>query len=103
LTNKADRVVATGMTLLSFLAIIMKSTHPITRLHTVCECLFENAIFGAHVMKQVLQELFKKCIYKEQRLLFAPWKLLRAIDISAVGGLNYNGIETLRSVEELNP
>jgi len=31
LANKADQVLAIGMTLLSFLAIIMKSKHPITR------------------------------------------------------------------------
>jgi len=103
LTNTADRVVAIGTTLLSFLAIMMKSKHPITRLRTVCECLFENAIFGEHVTKQVLHELYKKYIYEEQKLLFSPWKLLKAIDMSAVGGLNYNGIETLQSLEKLNP
>jgi hypothetical protein len=55
------------------------------------------------VTKQALRELYKEYIYEEQKFLFAPWKLLRAIDMSAVGGLNYNDIETLRSCEELNP
>jgi hypothetical protein len=31
--------------------------------------------------------------------MFAPWKVLRVIDLSAGGGLNYNGIETLRRIE----
>jgi hypothetical protein len=34
--------------------------------------------------------------------VFAPWKVLRAIDTSSVGGLNYNGLETLRGCEELH-
>ena len=33
--------------------------------------------------------------------MFAPRKVLRAIDTSSVGGLNYNGLETLRGCEEL--
>jgi hypothetical protein len=75
LTNKANQVLAIGTTLLSFLAIIMKSTHPITRLHTVCEFLFDKAIFGAHVTKQVLHELYKSYMFEEQKLLFAPWMI----------------------------
>jgi hypothetical protein len=59
----ADRVAAISITLVSFLAIIMKITHPITRLCTVCESVFEKDIFGVHVMKWVLQELHKKHIY----------------------------------------
>ncbi len=84
LMNKADRVAAISITLVSFLAII---THPITRLHTVCESVFEKDIFGVHVMKWVLQELHKNriYIYDEQKLQFAPWKILRAIVMSAVG------------------
>jgi len=35
------------------------------------------------VTKQVLHELYKSFIYEEQKLLIAPWEILRAIDMSA--------------------
>jgi hypothetical protein len=37
----------------------------------------------------------------KQRQVFLPWKILHAIDLSIAGSLNYNGVGTLRSVEEL--
>jgi hypothetical protein len=82
LNDKATRVAAIGVTIISLLSVLMKSTHPITRLRTVCDAIFEKAIFGASVTKLVLQEIYKKYIYKEHRSLFAPWKILRAIDLS---------------------
>jgi hypothetical protein len=48
-----------------------------------------------------LQETYDNYFFKDMRNKFAPWKVLKAIDLSSVGGLNYNGIETLRQVEEL--
>jgi hypothetical protein len=45
---------------------------------------------------QSLQE-----ILAEQQCKFSNWQVLRAFDLSPVSGLNYNGIETLRKVEEL--
>jgi hypothetical protein len=79
----------------------MKHTHPITRLHTICEAIFGAAIFGAAVTKTVLAEVYKKYIFEDHRSSFAPWRVLKVIDLSPVGGLNYNGIEMLRKVEEL--
>jgi hypothetical protein len=49
----------------------------------------------------MLSELYQKYFFNEQRSIFSPWKVLRAIDLSSVGGLNYNGLETLRNVKEL--
>jgi hypothetical protein len=81
----------------------MKHTHPITHLRAVCDALFGLAIFGVAVTKTVLGEVYKKYIFEDHRSKFAPWRVLRAIDLSSVGGLNFNGIETLRTVEELEP
>ncbi len=41
----------------------------------------------------------KNIFFKQNCEMFAPWKVLRAIDLSAVGGLNYNGNETLQRIE----
>jgi hypothetical protein len=101
--DKDSRANAIGRFLLSLLAIIMKRTHPITRLRAVCDAIFGLAIFGVAVTKTVLSEVYKKYIFEEHRSKFAPWRVLRAIDLSSVGGLNFNGIETLRTVEELDP
>jgi hypothetical protein len=37
--------------------------------------------------------------FKKNREDFAPWKVLKMMDLSAVARLNYNGIEMLRKVE----
>jgi hypothetical protein len=37
--------------------------------------------------------------FKRNDEIFAPWKVLKAMVLSAVGGLNYNGIETLQKIE----
>jgi hypothetical protein len=79
----------------------MKHTQPITHLHTVVECLFGSALFGVEVKKVVLAEVYRKFIFNEHQNTFASWRVLKAIDLSPVGGLNYNGIETLQTVENL--
>jgi len=63
--------------------------------------LFSQKIFGVLETTTVLQEMYKAYFFKEQRAVFAPWRVLRAMDLSSVGGLNYNGLKTLRQVEEL--
>jgi hypothetical protein len=83
------------------MAVIMKHTHPITRLRIVCHALFGAAIFGAAVTMAVLSEVYKKYIFEEHCSMFASLRVLRAIDLSPVGGLNFNGVESLRNVEEL--
>jgi len=82
--------------MLAVVSVIMRKPQPVTRLWTVCEVLFAQAIFGAEVTGKVLNEVYQKYSFKEQRQVFAPWKVLRAINTSSVGGLNYNGLETLR-------
>jgi len=81
----------------------MKHTQPITRLCAVCDAIFGLAIFGASVTKTVLGEVYKKYIFEDHRSMFAPWRVIRAIDLSSIGRLNFNGIETHQMVEELQP
>ena len=100
-TEKCNAVIAVGAALISVLAVLMRHTKPITRLRTVVEALFSQKIFGVQATTTVLQEMYKTYFFKEQRAVFAPWRVLRAMDLSSVGGLNYNGLETLRQVEEL--
>ncbi len=99
--NKGDRSLAIGALLVSYLAIIMRKTQPVTRLRAICDALFSNVIFGVEATRTVLEEIYNKHFFTEQRRVFLPWKILRAIDMSIAGSLNYNGVETLRSVEEL--
>lgn len=94
---KASRATAVGTSIIALLSVLMDKIHSIKWLRVVCKALFEYAIFGIEEM-QVMQSV-KKYYFKEQRELFAPWKVLRSIDLSAVGGLNYNGIEVLQSIE----
>jgi hypothetical protein len=101
ITDKRNRVLAVGTAIVALLSVLMTRTHPITRLRTICEAVFDNAIFGIDVTKVALSELYKKYFFAEQRERFAPWKVLKAIDLSSVGGLNYNGIEALRTLEGL--
>ena len=81
------------------LAILLGRTQATTRLHVVCEALFDNAIFGVEATQVVLKELYQKYFFKQMREMFAPWCVLRAIDLSSLGGLNYNCIETLLQME----
>ena len=90
-----------GETIFGLLSVLMKKTQAMWWLCLVCEALFGSCIFGIEATKVVLAEVYKKHIFSDHQSLLAVWKLLRAIDTSAVGGLNYNGIETLQSVEGL--
>jgi hypothetical protein len=99
--DKPSRMLALETLLLSFLGVIMRKTHPITRLRAICDLLFEKCIFGVVATKIVLDEIYKKHVAVRHRNIFSPWKILRAIDLSIGGCLNYNGVEVLRSVEGL--
>ncbi len=103
--NIRDKVMLLGALcsiILAILSVIMSKTQPITRLRTLCDILFARAIFGVAVTAKVMKELYQKYFFKQQCDLFAPWKVLSAIDTSVVGGLNYIGLEPLPSCEDLD-
>jgi hypothetical protein len=56
--------------LVSYLAIIMRKTQPVTWLHVICEVLFSNVIFGVEATKTVLEEIYKKYIFMDQQRFF---------------------------------
>lgn len=85
--SKGDRSLAIGALLVSYLAVIMRKTQPVTRLRAVCDALFSNLIFGVEATRMVLGEIYTKHIFVEQRRVFLPWKILRAIDLSIAGSL----------------
>jgi len=60
--DKGDCKLAIGALLVSYLGIIMRKTHPVTRLRVVCEALFSNFIFGVEATSTVLEEVCKKHI-----------------------------------------
>jgi hypothetical protein len=97
--DKSNRLLAIGSLLLSFLGIIMKRMHPVTRLRVVIDAVLDKAIFGVAATNQVLSEIYQKYILPEQKRVFSPWRILFAIDNAIGGSLNYNGIEALRTVE----
>ncbi len=99
ITDKARRCAATGSAIVALLSVVMSHTQATTRLQTVCDALFEHAIFGVEPTNSVLHEMYQKYFFQKNRAVFAPWKVLKAMDLSAVSGFNYNGVETLRKVE----
>ncbi len=46
IVDKATRVATIGKGILALLSVVMSRTHAATRLQTVCDALFEHAIFG---------------------------------------------------------
>jgi hypothetical protein len=49
-------------------------------------------------MERVLREETRKYCRK---MLFLPWKVLQSLDLAINGGINYNGLESLRQLESL--
>jgi hypothetical protein len=99
--EKPTLVAAVGSVIILLMSVLMRKTMPLSHLCVMCDALFQICIFGADSIKTMLSKLFKKYFFNEQRSIFSPWKVLRAINLSSVGGLNYNGLEMLRNVEEL--
>jgi hypothetical protein len=85
MTQKASRVAAIGAGFLAVLSILLSRTQATTRLWVVCEALFDHAIFGVEATQLILNELHQ-FFFKQNHEMFAPWKVLRVIDLSAVGG-----------------
>jgi hypothetical protein len=99
-TDKPTLIAAVGSVIIALMSVLMWKTMSLSRLCVVCDALFQNFIFGVDATKTMLSKL-QKIFFREQCATFAPWKVLRAINLSSVGGLNYNGLETLRNVEDL--
>jgi len=97
--NKELCIAAISSLLVTFLGIIMKSTHPKTRLRAVCEALFDNILFGVEATKVALNKISQSKVLEVHRKIFLPWKVLCAIDLSIGGCLNYSGVDALWSVE----
>jgi hypothetical protein len=101
ITDRTALVGVVGSVLVSLMSVLMRKTKPVSRLRVICDALLQNCVFGVEATKTMLSDLYKRFYFQEQRNVFAAWKVLRSIDLSSVGGLNYNGLETLRNVEEL--
>jgi hypothetical protein len=81
-------VLAIGVLIVSYLGIIMKKTHSLIQLQVVIEAIFTNEIFCLEATKMALYEVYTKFILSEQRLIFLPWRILRAINLCMAGSLN---------------
>jgi hypothetical protein len=55
----------------------MTRTYAVTCLRTVCDALFEQAIFGVEATEVVLKENYQKFYFKRNREIFALWKVLK--------------------------
>lgn len=93
--DKNPIVLGIGGAIVGLLSVLMKKMQAVTRLCTIGEPLFGSCIFGIEATKTVSSEAYKNYIFCEHRSLFEAWKELGAIGTAAVGGLNYNEIETL--------
>jgi len=87
-----------GRAILSFIGILMKGTHVISRVRAVADVIFKNELFGAEPTRAVLKEIAAPFIRES---VFVPWKIFRAMDLSPSGAFNYQGLETLREIEDL--
>jgi hypothetical protein len=79
--SKDGSVIAISALLTSFLAIIMRNTHPITCLCTVTDVLFNQVIFGAEITGTVLQEIYEKYIMPKQRRIFCPGRFFEQLTL----------------------
>ncbi len=52
ITDKVTQLLAIGAMLVSFLGVIMKRSHNVTRLRAVCDALFKNVLIFCHVKIQ---------------------------------------------------
>jgi hypothetical protein len=87
-----------GLALLFILNIIMHKTQQLTRLQAVIEVVFDQELFGSTSTDHVKREQVRKYC---RNIIFLPWKVLQCLDTSINGGINYNGLEILWSVEQL--
>ena len=72
---------------------IMKGKHQKTRAHMLHNIIIKNrSLFKGHLIEKIEEEMLSGNLLK----IFLPWRLQQAIDCSPSGGLNYEGITTLR-------
>jgi len=98
-TNKEYILLMVTAVLLHIMNIIMRKTQQVTRLRTLTQILFQRELFGSVATERVLREETKRYCRK---ILFVPWKVLQSLDLAINGGINYNGLESLRKLEGLH-
>jgi hypothetical protein len=98
-TNKESILLMVTAVLLHIMNIIMRKTQQVTRLRTLTQILFQRELFGSVATERVLREETKRYCRK---ILFVPWKVLQSLDLAINGGINYNGLESLRKLEGLH-
>lgn len=60
-------------------------------------------MFNGEALDDATIPLVDGYVHLHGHRVYAPWKILKAMDLSSIGGLNYTGIETLHGVEGLAP
>jgi hypothetical protein len=88
-----------GEAVLFMFNVVMHRPQVIKQLHALVEVVFDKELFGSFAKQKVLKEISLKCA---QRNVFLPWKVIRRIDLAINGGINFNGNEALRKVEDLS-
>jgi hypothetical protein len=71
IVDKATRVAVIGRGIMALLSVVMSRTHATTRLRTVCDAIFEHAIFGLEATEVVLNEMYQKNFFKRNREVFS--------------------------------
>jgi hypothetical protein len=59
ITYKAERVTTIGKGIVALLSFVMTRTHAVTCFRTVCDAIFEQAIFGVEATEVVLKEIYQ--------------------------------------------
>jgi hypothetical protein len=87
-----------GAALLFILNVILYKTQQLTHLQAVIEVVFDQELYGSISTDYVKREQGRKYC---RNIILLPWKGLQGLDTSINGGINYNGLEILQSVEQL--
>jgi hypothetical protein len=97
-TNKDSIMTMISTVLVYIMSIIMCKTQQVNRLRMLSQVIYHRELFGSVATARVLREETKRYCRK---FLFLPWKVLQSLDLAINGGINYNGLESLRKLEGL--